>query len=255
MDAASDARLALELVRDAGRLALRMRADGVDRVEKTSITDIVTAADHAAEALVVRRLREERPDDGILGEEGSEQASASGRTWVVDPVDGTWNFFHGLTWWCSALALAEAEEVLLGAVSHPHDGTAWVGGPGRPTTRNGVRVSEIEDRPLATAAVATYLHPPWYADPEVHGAFARVAGRAATLRMLGSGSMDLAAVADGRLDLWFQHSVPAWDWLPGKALVEGAGGATARVVAGGKEWSVAGAPTAVGEALVALADG
>ncbi len=254
MAADTDAVLAAELVRDAGRLALRMRGEGVERVEKTSISDIVTAADHAAEAQVVRRLREVRPDDAIVGEEGADHVGSSGRTWVIDPVDGTYNFFHGLTWWCSALALTGAEEVVLGAVFHPHDALVWVGGPGLPTTRNGAPVAQVVDQPLAACSVATYLHPPWFSDPGVHGAFSRVASRAAALRMLGSGSMDLAAVADGRLGLWFQHSVPSWDWLPGKALVEGAGGATAQVTVDATTWSVAGAPTAVAQALAALGD-
>ena len=77
----------------------------------------------------------------------------------------------------------------------------------------------------------------------------------ATLRMLGSGSMDLAAVADGRIGLWFQHSVPDWDWLPGSALVEGAGGRTERVEVDGLRWSVAGRPAAVGQAVAALIGG
>jgi len=255
MAAETDARLASDLVREAGQLALRMRGEGVERVEKTSISDIVTAADHAAEAHVVRRLREARPDDGIVGEEGADHVGSSGRTWVIDPVDGTYNFFHGLTWWCSALALTEGDRGILGAVSHPHDEVLWVGGPGLATTRNGVTVAPITDQPLAATCAATYLHPPFFSDPAVQGPFSRVVSRAAALRMLGSGSMDLAAVADGRLGLWFQHSVPAWDWLPGQALVEGAGGVTEQVTVAGTTWSVAGAPTAVAEALAALVDG
>ena len=250
-----DAALAASLVREAGALARRMRDEGLEQVRKTSVSDIVTAADHAAEELVVRRLREARPDDGIVGEEGTEHASASGRTWVIDPVDGTYNFFHGLPWWCSALALRDADDVLVGAVCHPGDGTTWVGGPALPTTRDGVRVEAVADRPLAAVSAATYLHPTWVGHPDVGAAWTRVARLPATVRMLGSGSMDLSAVADGRLGVWFQHTVPVWDWLPGRALVLGAGGAAEQVEAGGVTWSVAGSPTAVRETVAALADG
>lgn len=248
-----DAELAASLVREAGELARGMRDEGLDQVRKTSVSDIVTAADHAAEDLVVRRLREARPDDGIVGEEGTEHSSASGRTWVIDPVDGTYNFFHGLPWWCSALALRDGDDVLLGAVFGPQTGTLWLGGPALPTTRDGIPVQPLEDRPLGAVSAATYLHPGWIGDPAVSGAWGRAARLPATVRMLGSGSMDLSAVADGRVGVWFQHSVPAWDWLPGRALVLGAGGAAEQVEAGGVSWSVAGSPLAVRETVAALA--
>jgi myo-inositol-1(or 4)-monophosphatase len=247
-----DAELAAELVREAGALALKMRQDGLTADHKTSISDLVTAADHAAEALVLSRLRDARPDDAVIGEEGADQVGSSGRTWVIDPVDGTYNFFHGLTWWCSALALTEGDEVVLGAVFNPHDDVLWLGGPGLPTTRNGVPVEPLQDRPLAELSAASYLHPPYFSQPAVAEAWTRAVGGAAAVRMLGSGSMDLAAVADGRVGVWWQHSVPAWDWLPGQALVAGAGGATRRTTAGGVVWSVAGPATAVDEVVAAL---
>lgn len=246
-----DVRLAGDLVREAGRLAQRMRAEGVSVEQKSSISDLVTAADHAAEEWIVSRLASERPDDGILGEEGATRESGSGRTWVIDPVDGTYNFVAGLTWWCSAIALVEDDDVLLGAVYHPHDDVLYVGGPGVPTTRNGVAVAPMPDAPLARVCMTTYLHPSRFAD-SVGEAFARAAGGAAAVRMLGSGSMDLTAIAQGELGVFCQQSVPPWDRLPGWGLVLGAGGAVAQVEAGGVEWSVAGAPTAVADVRSAL---
>lgn len=249
-----DVRLAGELVRDAGRLALRMRHDGVRTEMKTSISDVVTAADRAAEQAIVDRLARERPDDGVLGEEGAAHEGRSGRTWVIDPVDGTYNFVRGLDWWCSALALTDGEELLLGAIYHPAEDALYVGGPGVPSTCNGEPVGPVEDRPLAQACLTTYLHPPFYGDA-VGTAFGRVVSRAATIRMLGSGSMDATAVARGQLHASCQHSVPPWDRLPGAALVLGAGGEVRRAAAAGKEWSVAGAPTAVAEICAALEEG
>lgn len=247
----ADVALAGELVRAAGRLALRMRHEGVETETKTSLTDVVTAADRAAEDVVVRRLASERPADGVLGEEGASSPGTSGRTWVIDPVDGTYNFVQGLSWWCSALALTDGEDLLLGAIYHPADDALYVGGPSLPSTRNGVPIEPIADRPLSESCLTTYLHPPFFGDA-VGDAFTAVASRAATLRMLGSGSMDLTAVAQGLLHASCQHSVPPWDRLPGAALVLGAGGAAREVAAAGRTWAVAGAPTAVDEICAAL---
>jgi myo-inositol-1(or 4)-monophosphatase len=247
----NDAELAADLVLEAGRLARRMRAEGLSAEQKTSISDVVTAADHAAEALVVERLRAERPDDAILGEEGANHPGTSGRTWVIDPVDGTYNFVSGLDWWCSALALTDGDDLVLGAVHHPASGTTYRGGPGLAPTVDGVEMARIVDRPLAESCLTTYLHPPFYGD-EVGAAFGRMANGAATVRMLGSGTMDAMAVATGRLHVLCQHSVPPWDELPGAAIIRGVGGETRRVSAAGKDWYVAGAPTAVAEVCVAL---
>lgn len=252
MSLTQDAALAARLVRDAGTLAARMRSEGLDAATKTSVSDVVTAADHAAERLVVDALAAEHPEDGVLGEEGASRAGTSGRTWVIDPVDGTYNFVAGLDWWCSALALTDGDGLVLGAVHHPATGRTFVGGPGLPTTVDGVPLPMLEDRPLATACLTTYLHPPSYGG-EVGAAFDRLAGGAATLRMLGSASMDAVAIATGSLHVRCQHSLPLWDDLPGAALILGVGGSTARVRAAGVDWAAAGAPTAVAEACAALA--
>jgi myo-inositol-1(or 4)-monophosphatase len=247
----ADVELAGRLVREAGQLALRMRAEDLDVRQKSSVSDLVTDADHAAERSVHEALAAERPDDGVFGEEGTDRPGTSGRTWVVDPVDGTWNFVNGLDWWCSALALIDGDDVLLGAIYHPEKDVLYVGGPELPTTANGRPLAPIADRPLAESCVTTYLHPPLYSGP-VGAAFARAVSGAATLRMLGSGSMDHTAVARGIMHVLVQHSVADWDWLPGSALVRGAGGEARRTIAAGVEWSVAGAPTAVAEVVAGL---
>jgi myo-inositol-1(or 4)-monophosphatase len=247
----SDVALASDLVREAGRLAARMRSAGVSTDYKTSISDVVTDADHAAEALVVERLVAERPEDGIVGEEGASRESISGRRWVIDPVDGTYNFVSGLTWWCSALALLDGDELVLGAIYHPYEDALYVGGPELASTRNGEPIAGVADLPLAESCLTTYLHPTYYGG-EVGAAYTRVVTGAATQRMLGSGSMDMTAVAQGQLHLFCQHSVPLWDRLPGQALVLGAGGAARQVEAAGQVWTLIGAPTAVAEAASAL---
>jgi len=246
-----DAALAADLVREAGELAARMRAEGLRTETKSSISDVVTAADRAAERLVLDHLAMMRPDDGVLGEEGASHAGTSGRTWVIDPVDGTYNFVQGLSWWCSAIALRDEDDVLLGAVFHPADGVLYVGGPGIASTRNGEVMATLADRPLTASCLTTYLHPRSFGTP-VGETFGRMADRAATLRMLGSGTMDAMAIAQGQLHVLCQHTVAEWDWLPGSAIIRGVGGAARRTTAAGVEWSVAGVPTAVAQVLAAL---
>jgi fructose-1,6-bisphosphatase/inositol monophosphatase family enzyme len=253
----SDAALAVDLVREAGDLAAELRAEGLRTERKTSASDVVTAADRAAERLIADHLAVHRPDDGLLGEEGAARASRSGRTWVIDPVDGTYNFVRGLPWWCSAVALVEGDlasgeyDVLLGAVHEPEAGLLYIGGPDLPPTRNGENLDALGDHALAGSCVATYLHPP-FLDGAVGEAFIDVIRRAETLRMLGSGTLDHLAVAQGGMDVFFQHSVAPWDWLPGSAIVRGVGGSARQVEAAGVVWSVAGAPTAVAEICDAL---
>ena len=244
-----DLGLAAALVREAGLLAARMLGEGVTVARKTSISDVVTAADQAAERLVVDRLRTERPDDGVIGEEGTSQPG-TGRTWYVDPVDGTYNFMSGLPVWCAAIALDE----VLGAVYQPATDELWTGGPDHPTTRNHVPVPQLADRPLADVSIATYLHPTTLPDEARRVPLLRVLQHAATVRMLGCGSVEMAAVAAGRLGASVQTDSLPWDWLPGAALVRGAGGVAVVVEAHGHRWHVAGARQVV-EEIVDLIDG
>lgn len=267
----TDMDVARKAVAEAAALAAEIRAGGLDVDYKTSVSDVVTQADRAAEAHVVATLAELRPDDGILGEEGSAKESRSGRTWVIDPVDGTYNFTAGSDYWCSALALVEGDphspdRVLLGAVHQVAGDRTWIGGPELPTERTDARgthrVGVLDDATRADrVCAATYLHSSFFgdaADEEGDAAgraalahrWSRAVGRFATWRALGSASLDLAGVADGREGAWFQHSVAPWDWLPGFALVAGAGGAG--VLSGG--WRVAGPSGIVGEIAALLAD-
>ncbi|MBT2566071.1 inositol monophosphatase family protein [Arthrobacter sp. ISL-85] len=257
-----DYELAAALVREAGQLALLMRMAGLESEQKTSVSDVVTAADHAAEAYVLEQLRRCRPDDGIAGEEGASVQGNSGRTWVIDPVDGTYNFLHGSTYWCSAIALKDRNDVLLGAVFQPEEDKLWLGGHDQPATLNGDTLTSFTGgdgkrnaTDVAELGAATYIHPSWLMDPMCAMPWHAAATSAASLRMLGSGSCDLSRVADGQLGCWFQHSCPEWDWLPGKAIVRAAGGAVDTVRVNGLEWFIAGGTTAVRQLREALQSG
>ncbi len=245
-----DFALAADLVREAGTLAARMLGEGLETHYKTSVSDVVSAADHAAEELVVGRLREERPDDGLIGEEG--HADPGERTWYIDPVDGTYNFLSGIPYWCSAVGLADADGPLAGAVYYPARDELWLGGRDHPTTLNGVPVEPLADRPLEAVSVATHFHPRYTHDPLRAAAWQAATNAAATVRMLGSASVDLSGVATGRLGLFLQGNLSPWDWFPGAALVLGAGGVAEQVALPGTTWQLAGNRQAVAEASAAL---
>ncbi|MGO4382753.1 inositol monophosphatase family protein [Specibacter sp. RAF43] len=270
----SDPELAAALVKNAAGLALAVRERGLAALRgtaerKTGVADVVTAADTAAEAYVVAQLRHLRPADSIVGEEGAAFTGTSGRTWVIDPVDGTWNFFSGSAYWCSALALAGGgpdgaasggghladAEVLLGAVYQPQEDRLWLGGTSHPATLNGspIRVESRGD--IGLLSVGTYIHPGWLAEPRAAVPWQRAAELPATLRMFGSGSCDLGRVGQGELGAWFQHSCPAWDWLPGKGIVRAAGGDTGVVRVNDLDWFVAGPAGAVAAISAALRAG
>ena len=248
-----DFSLAADLVREAGTLAARMLGEGLETRYKTSVSDVVSAADHAAEDLVVSRLAEARPGDGLIGEEG--HARPGDRTWYIDPVDGTYNFLSGIPYWCSAVGLVDADGPVAGAVYYPARDELWVGGRDHPTTLNGVPVAPLADRPLEGISVATYFHPRSPADPARAASWQAATNASAAVRMLGSASVDLSGVATGRLGLFLQGNLSPWDWYPGAALVLGAGGVAEQVEMPGITWQVAGNRRAVADAAAALLDG
>ena len=192
-----------------------------------------------------------RPDAGRGGAEGARRAG-TGRTWYVDPVDGTYNFLSGIPYWCSAVGLADADGPLVGAVYYPARDELWVGGRDTPTTLNGTPVAELADRPLDEVSVATYFHARHWGEDQRVSSWLAVTRTAATVRMLGSASVDLAGVASGRLGLFLQVNLNPWDWVPGAALVIGAGGVAEQHLLSGQTWQVAGNRQSAAEATAAL---
>jgi fructose-1,6-bisphosphatase/inositol monophosphatase family enzyme len=247
----NDYDLAADLVRSAGTLAADMLAGGLETRYKTSISDVVSGADEAAERLVADRLGEVRPDDAVVGEEGAKRPGGR-RTWYIDPVDGTYNFLSRVPYWCSAIGLVDEAGPVAGAVYYPGSDELWVGGPAQPTTLDGEPVPELLDQPLAAVSIATYLHPRYVKDHQRVDPWLAAVSAAATLRMLGSASVDLAGVASGRLGVFLQANLSPWDWYPGAALVIGAGGVAETLPVGGNVWQIAGNRQSVAETKAAL---
>jgi myo-inositol-1(or 4)-monophosphatase len=240
-----DVDLAARAVRAGAEAALAAaRAGGLDVETKLSPADLVSRADTAAEAAIADLLRAERPGDALLGEEGARAESAGGRRWVVDGIDGTFNFLSGIPHWCVAVGLEEGGEPVAGAVYDPSAGELFVAGPGRPTTVNGAAVRVRTGRALDQASVATYLREDKSRDRDAW--LARIVDRSGVVRAGGAGTLELAWLAAGRVDAWAQPNVSDWDWVPGAALVRHAGG-VATVLDGDPAWHLAGSPALVAE--------
>jgi myo-inositol-1(or 4)-monophosphatase len=238
-----DVDLAARAVRAGAAAALAQARDGLDVRAKGSPSDLVSMADTASEQAIAALLRAERPDDALVGEEGAH-AEGGARRWLVDGIDGTFNFVSGIPHWCVAVGLEADGAPVAGAVYDPNAGELFAGGRGHPATRNGEPLAVRTGRTLAQAAVATYLRADKGAD---RGAtLARLEERAGILRTGGAGSLELAWVAAGRVDVWAQPNVSPWDWVPGAALVASAGGRIA-VLDGEPAWHLAGPAALVGE--------
>jgi myo-inositol-1(or 4)-monophosphatase len=233
-----DLDVARAAVRAASEAAMSMRGGPLDAEVKGSATDLVTAADRAAEAAVVELLRAERPRDGVLGEEGTLISGT--RHWIVDAIDGTLAFVRGLPGWGSAVALQERGQTLASAVCDPLAGELFSGGLERGATVDGTPAHVASDRALSDAVVATHVPTGDAMAAELAGLLAR---RAGLVRGGGSGALELAWLASGRIDGWIQHAPAPWDWEPGAILVAEAGGTV--IVRG--SWHIAGSPQVAAE--------
>jgi len=223
--------LARSVAVEAGGLAARLRREGVEVAgTKSSPIDVVTAADRAAEDLIRGRLAAARPQDGFLGEESGASGGGSGLTWVVDPIDGTVNYLYDLPNWSVSIAVVEGEpdpaswRALAAAVAAPALGEVYTASAGGGAFRADQELRVREPVALDRALVATGFH---YTQA-VRGNQARVAAalipQVRDLRRTGGAAIDLASVAAGRLDAYFEQGLQPWDQAAGALLVTEAGG-------------------------------
>lgn len=188
--------------------------------------DLVTEADERAEQKIKEVLREAFPDYGMLTEESGELRGEGDARWIVDPLDGTTNYAHGLPIFSVSVALEKADEVVLGVVHDPMAQETYAGERGGGATLNGrpIRVSNTVD--LIRALLATGF--PYDRDevPVVLDLFGRFAILTQSMRRLGSAALDLCYVAAGRLDGYYERGIKAWDIAAGVLILEEAGGET-----------------------------
>jgi len=217
------------LAQDAGAL-LRERLDDPREIAEKHPHDLVTDADRASEALIVRRIRKAFPQAAILGEETGSHAGSGDERFIVDPLDGTTNYAHRYPLFCVSIAYERAGILEAGAVYAPALGELFTGRRGGGATRNGraIGVSPI-DR-VADALVCTGFNPTRY---ERNGKyFAHLSHYAQAVRRDGSAALDLAFVAAGVYDAFWEWDLSPWDMAAGALLIEEAGG-RADSIAGG----------------------
>ncbi|GAB3680482.1 inositol monophosphatase family protein [Actinocorallia lasiicapitis] len=218
--------LAVATAREAGRMLIDKRpADGPDVVAtKSSATDIVTQMDQAAERLIQERISAVRPHDSFLGEEGGSTAGTSGVRWVIDPIDGTVNYLYDLPDWSVSIAAEIDGEPAVGVIEIPRRGETYTAVRGGGAYRNGEPLRAGAETDLARSLIATGFG---YA-VERRTAQARVlTGVLPNIRDIrrgGACSVDLCAVASGRVDGYYERGVQAWDIAAGRLLVTEAGG-------------------------------
>lgn len=216
--------LATAVALEAGALALDGQRRGGFTVDtKSSPTDPVTELDRAVERLVVDRLLTARPDDGVLGEEGAARAGSSGLTWVVDPIDGTTNFVYDRPDWAVSIAARRHGVDLVAVVHAPVRGHTWTATADGPAHRDGraVRCSTLET--LDQALIGTGFSYDAGRRAEQGRVVAAVLPQVRDVRRTGAASLDLCAVADGRLDGYYEQGLGEWDLAAGALVVRRAG--------------------------------
>lgn len=193
-------------------------------IEQKGRLDPVTEIDRASEAAIVEMITTNRPEDGLLGEEGSARHS-TGRRWIIDPLDGTVNYVHGIPHVGVSVALYEQDIPLVGVVHDPMRDEVFAATRGQGSTCNGkpIRVSEVTELHRSVMVTGFPYDHDQYAD-----AYGRVVsavlGNVNGVRRLGSAALDFAWLAAGRFDGYWEYSLGSWDMAAGALLVIEAGG-------------------------------
>ena len=248
--------LAARAARAAGDLLLERSGGPASGVaSKTSRTDLVSDTDRAAEALIVGMIRAERPDDAIVGEEGADAPGSGEVRWLVDPLDGTINYLWGIPQWSVSLAALDREGPLAGVVHDPSRGETFTAARG-----GGARLGERTLRvgpgaPLDEALVGTGFSYRAAERARQAALLQEILPAVRDVRRFGSAAIDLAWVACGRLDGYYERGLNPWDWAAGRLIVSEAGGVVQELPATAEEplGCIAAPPALIGP-LRALVD-
>jgi myo-inositol-1(or 4)-monophosphatase len=217
---------AIQVARDAGNLLVQRL--GAAQVTNKGDIDLVTEADIAAEELIIERIRSHYPLHGILAEESGEAVhegpQRSEWKWIVDPLDGTTNYAHGYPCFCVSIAVEHAGELEIGVIYDPMRNEMFAGERGHGATLNErkIRVSNVEE--LSRAMMCTGFPYDVRTRPDFARDFTTFTLHAQAVRRDGSAALDLAYVACGRFDGFWEDGLNAWDIAAGALLINEAGG-------------------------------
>lgn len=216
--------VAESVARAAGALLLERFGGPARGVEvKESATDMVSDADRDAEALILSMLAESFPGDALFGEESGGRDGSSGRTWIVDPLDGTTNFLYGIPQWCVSIACEDAAGGLAGVVYDPCRDECFSAARGEGATLNARPIRSSAETNLSKALIATgFGYEP--AERERWGAVvAALLPKVRDIRRAGSAALDLAWTAAGRIDAYAETPCRPWDRAAGALIAAEAG--------------------------------
>lgn len=217
-------RLATDLAREAGTLALEGRRGGdLGETTKSSPTDMVTKYDRMCERLIVEGISSARPDDSIVGEEGADTQGTTGIEWHIDPIDGTTNYVFDQPNWSVSIGARDGQGPLVGAVYIPVLDEMFTAERGGGAFRNGAPITPRGVTEVSDALVATgFSYDP--ASRARHGqTVSRMVGSIRDLRRLGAASVDICFVACGRLDAYFEGGLNSWDIMAAQLVATEAG--------------------------------
>lgn len=217
--------LAQRAARAAGEMLLERfsrPAEGVSA--KSTPTDPVSDADRASDEMLVDLISAERPDDGFVTEESEGRESSSGLSWVLDPLDATVNFLFGLPWWCVSVAVEDDQGPVAGAIYNPNVDEMFTAVRGGGAFLNGSPMHVSDRTEIEKALVGTGFSYDSGAREVQAQIAARVIPRARDLRRAGSAALDLAHLACGRLDGFYEAPLEHWDKAAGLLMISEAGG-------------------------------
>jgi len=211
------------IAREAGALLLKYFHQRV-KIEYKGDVDLVTEADRNSEKLIVERIKKQWPGHDIVGEEGTRTAFNSDYRWYVDPLDGTTNFAHGFPVFCVSMALEHKGERVAGVLYDPTRDELFAAEKGKGAWLNGGRIHVSKTAELAESLVATgFPSHKRHKNPNIHF-YHQITLRTHGVRRAGSAALDLACVACGRFDGFWEFNLNPWDTAAGVLLVEEAGG-------------------------------
>jgi myo-inositol-1(or 4)-monophosphatase len=221
----TEQRCAEALARQAGKMMLRGSRGGFS-VDVKDENDVVTNIDREIETFITAELRQMFPDDEILGEEfGGEKAQSDKRHWLIDPIDGTLNFSYGVPLSCVSIALQDEGVSKVGVIYDPYRDELFSARSGAGATLDGVKMQVSPKPTLDNAVLVTGFRPtPSASTTDNLANFVAVTKRSRGVRRLGSAALDLAYVAAGRMDGFWEFGLNPWDTGAGYLLVKEAGG-------------------------------
>jgi myo-inositol-1(or 4)-monophosphatase len=235
----TDLELATHAAHEAGKF-LRAHFGTEAVVDEATHHDIKLALDKESQNLITRILLDARPGDALYGEEGQTGDQVSARLWIIDPIDGTVNYYYGIPHFCVSVALREDGEITVGVIHDPMVGETWTVAKDAPPMLNGRPISVSGRTDLAECILFVGCGKDEDTLKTGIERFHRASLRARKMRLMGSAALGMAYTACGRLDAYIESKISLWDIAAGQLLLDKAGGRTDLSPVPGKPdvWSI-----------------